>query len=742
MPDITQNVTVSGSSNQVFVAGGDIRYEVFYELPPASAEDRRHLLELLERVRRQWIVSVLEAAVKDAALLEVGMQAEPRTEVERPWTREQQAVGGRPEVRPPGTGIGEVFEDAGRTLLILGQPGAGKTIALLALAREWAGRAVRDPFAPVPVVFNLSSWSASRRSIHDWMVHELAQHYRTGEELARRWLKERRLLLLFDGLDEVVAERRAACVEAIDAFVHGCGIPGLAVCCRRDEYLELPVQLNVGGAVTLLPLTGEQIDAYVAAAGDGLSGVRSALTENAGLRALAESPLMLNVITAAFAGVPAHELKFEDARTRHALRDTIFARYVERMYGRRERRESGFSWRKTDGSLRWLACGMMRRGETIFSVELLQPAWLPPRRLLLYTLLSRVAGGVVMAVAVGAVVCLGLFSLYLIVSVSARGPSVFPTASTVAGVITAYLGAAMVVGLVAGLFYVPADYLRLRRSRTVRRGELSIIRELSVFLAYSAITVLAALAVAAVGTRGFGLSPRVPHMWAAVVTIAASILSFPLLFTQRAGRGTVDGDISLAGTLRWRWRSALELGVIGALAGVIVVLFPGRFEATRGMVAALAVIVTVTLVGYGSWRHELPPAERWRRRGSGATLLFDSGRFFLFAALAPVVAGTPLLALSGTPLRVAAAAMLLAGIALSAPALFWFGGVDVVLHWALRLVLALDGAVPLRLRRFLDYGVHLGFLRRAGGGYIFIHRLLLEHFAARAAPDASARGAG
>jgi len=31
--------------------------------------------------------------------------------------------------------------------------------------------------------------------------------------------------------------------------------------------------------------------------------------------------------------------------------------------------------------------------------------------------------------------------------------------------------------------------------------------------------------------------------------------------------------------------------------------------------------------------------------------------------------------------------------------------------------------------RFLDYCVDRIFLRRVGGGYIFIHRLLQEHFA-------------
>ena len=30
---------------------------------------------------------------------------------------------------------------------------------------------------------------------------------------------------------------------------------------------------------------------------------------------------------------------------------------------------------------------------------------------------------------------------------------------------------------------------------------------------------------------------------------------------------------------------------------------------------------------------------------------------------------------------------------------------------------------------FLDHCVDLIFLRRVGGGYIFVHRLLMEHFA-------------
>jgi len=37
---------------------------------------------------------------------------------------------------------------------------------------------------------------------------------------------------------------------------------------------------------------------------------------------------------------------------------------------------------------------------------------------------------------------------------------------------------------------------------------------------------------------------------------------------------------------------------------------------------------------------------------------------------------------------------------------------------------------PFNYIRFLDYATSRLFLRKVGGGYIFIHRMLLEYFAA------------
>jgi hypothetical protein len=57
------------------------------------------------------------------------------------------------------------------------------------------------------------------------------------------------------------------------------------------------------------------------------------------------------------------------------------------------------------------------------------------------------------------------------------------------------------------------------------------------------------------------------------------------------------------------------------------------------------------------------------------------------------------------------------------------GGKACIQHFTLRLILYRDGYIPWNYARFLDYATERIFLQKVGGGYIFIHRLLLEHFA-------------
>ncbi|MDX2096700.1 MAG: hypothetical protein SFW36_02905 [Leptolyngbyaceae cyanobacterium bins.59] len=53
-----------------------------------------------------------------------------------------------------------------------------------------------------------------------------------------------------------------------------------------------------------------------------------------------------------------------------------------------------------------------------------------------------------------------------------------------------------------------------------------------------------------------------------------------------------------------------------------------------------------------------------------------------------------------------------------------------VQHLVLRVILYRAGKIPWNYARFLDDAVDRILMQRVGGGYIFIHRLLLEHLAA------------
>jgi hypothetical protein len=60
----------------------------------------------------------------------------------------------------------------------------------------------------------------------------------------------------------------------------------------------------------------------------------------------------------------------------------------------------------------------------------------------------------------------------------------------------------------------------------------------------------------------------------------------------------------------------------------------------------------------------------------------------------------------------------------------WYGGAVTMQAILLRVLIWRNGAAPWNYVEFLDYCTDRIFLRRVGGGYIFVHRLLMEHFAA------------
>jgi hypothetical protein len=84
--------------------------------------------------------------------------------------------------------------------------------------------------------------------------------------------------------------------------------------------------------------------------------------------------------------------------------------------------------------------------------------------------------------------------------------------------------------------------------------------------------------------------------------------------------------------------------------------------------------------------------------------------------------GNPSTTLIGLLLLIMLFAALLGWFLLRGPAIFQ--------HYCLRIVFAMNNYIPWDIIPFLNRCVDLIFLRRVGGGYIFVHRLLMEHFAA------------
>lgn len=219
--------------------------------------------------------------------------------VQRPFSATVVQPSQSPLPLPAGTRIVEVFDrpELARQLLILGDPGAGKTTMMLELAEDLLQRAIEDKAEPIPVLLSLSSWKNLKQPIFEWLVGELKGKYGIRQDLAQRWLKNNQLLPLLDGLDEVTPQHQQACAVVLNTWLAGeidqrpCGV---VICCRREEFEQVVRQpLNLYGAIYLQVLTVEQIEDYFAQF--ELQDVWQTVQQDEALQELLTKPLFLSM---------------------------------------------------------------------------------------------------------------------------------------------------------------------------------------------------------------------------------------------------------------------------------------------------------------------------------------------------------------------------------------------------------------------------------------------------------------
>jgi hypothetical protein len=317
-----------------------------------------------------------------------------------------------------GTRVRDLYERLGHQLLVLGEPGAGKTTQLAELAQSLLVDAGQSLDARVPVVFRLPSWSVAGGPLEEWLADSLVHDYGVSPRLARHWLETEHLVPLLDRFDELAEPRRQACLEAINQFREAHGQLPLVVCSRVQEYEELPDRLRLRGAIVIQPLTSADVDTFVRRRRRELSDLRTALDNDPGLCELLTTPLLLNIAALTYRGKPVPPVRGDSLIER---RDQVLAHYVDEMLQTRAGPNVRYPARATVAWLRWLARAMEAHSQPVFYVDRLQADWVPAGRR--RRLVSLGATGLGVLLHVGLTVLLAAVALGIALLVDGMTPA-------------------------------------------------------------------------------------------------------------------------------------------------------------------------------------------------------------------------------------------------------------------------------------------------------------------------------
>ena len=594
-----------------------------------------------------------------------------------------------------------IFRENG-SLLIVGEAGAGKTMAMLEIVEEMLSVSMREDsgnHARVPFVLNLSSWKKSQ-SLEQWIISELHSKYEIPSEISKHWLEKDFLIPMLDGLDEVRSVDRMECLQAINRFIDHykpyVKANGIVVCCRSYDYLWMTEPLRLRKTIRLEPLNAAQVNEYFSRIEPGLKRLEKAIAYDPKFKELVKTPLMVGVTRVAIAELRDADFDTALRGVEGSLRDRVFNLYIQQMFKFNQSKYAPSHKRSLISLLSWFAKRMQADGKTVLMIEEMQPHWLESR-------LDQLIYGSMVAVSVGLVygVLLGLsFGLFSTFSFGISSAVLLGIAGGVGLLAGGYANSKWISGSIGGAFFGLLFGLSVGSQAGLHSGiEFGLIGGLSFAL------------ICSVGVGGLR-------------------------------------QISLIENVSWRWRGArstLAYGiVVGICSGVLFSISRARSgEWDDVLLSALTYVFGFGMVGalisgiLGGMKNSTSIARA--QPNQGITMSFRNAMIgALVFGMSFGICGAVLswlgYGLSGGQGGGIAAASVDGLVALSIGGLIGGlnrGGAAFLKHYALRFVLQFRGMLPKRLIQELDLCASMNFLKKVGGGYMFAHGFLMEYFSTK-----------
>lgn len=733
-----------------------IRQEEELRLRRITPQAYRNRQALLSKVKHYWVKGVLENSLQDQTWLELGME-ERLDAIAHPWQLNLESPDHPAKPLPVGMRTIDVFNQLGegRTLLILGEPGAGKTTVLLKLAQDLITQAEQDIDRRIPVVFNLSSWLGHKQPIADWLVEELNTKYQVPKAIGQAYVQDQQLLLLLDGLDEVRSENRNACVTALNFFQQQYSCE-MVVCSRTQDYEALSKRLEFQSAICMRSLTPEQIHQYLSSSNKNLVALNALLNRDAVLQDLAKSPLMLNIMILAYQGVDVEQLPIMgvEEHRRH-----LFNSFIERMFKRRGVHEQ-YPQQQTMNWLIELAKRMKQASQSVFLIEELQPNWLQ-------TNLQKAAYRIAVEMTVGLIwgVTLGIFSKVLNYSLDPMlGLAVGISSGLITGLLTGLVGcfysgsnSGWLSGLIGGIVFCLVN-LQLNDWVNLPLDMAQPFQPLNTLIFGLVYGIIAQRLIPQNIEPGDTIRWSwdkgkqqfvVGMIWGLLAGSALLIIKWFLLtprfytllcdtdspsLEQWTGSVLINflcRDESTANPVVAIARALLGMTALGIFVGVYVGLILGFKK--------VAEVERRTIPNHGIWKSSINALKLVLLTGPLAGLVSELVWLIYFYSSPQTVSGNQAVSsdfiwwiyYGNHPthgllfsMSVAALVGLISGLVSGDNS-----GLMCLRHLLLRKLLWLNGYIPWNYARFLNYATERVFLQKVGNGYIFIHRLLLEHFA-------------